>query len=54
MRLPEIDLDELEKLKEKNFKARLEFQDMYVEWLKRNKNSTWSLAQKSIVDRKSD
>jgi len=34
MKLPEIDLEELEKLKEQNFRERLEFQDRYVRWLK--------------------
>ena len=54
MKLPEIDLEELEKLKEKNFRERLEFQDRYIEWLKKKTNSEWSSAQKSIIDQKSD
>ncbi|MEP0826214.1 MAG: hypothetical protein HRF40_12080 [Nitrososphaera sp.] len=54
MKLPEIDLDELEKIKEANFRERLEFQDRYVEWMKRKGNIKWSSAQKSIVNRKSD
>ncbi len=29
--LPDIDLEELAKFKERNFRERLEFQDMYVE-----------------------
>jgi hypothetical protein len=40
--LPEIDLDELARFKEKNFRQRLEFQDMYVEWLKKTGNVKWS------------
>ncbi|MGI0019148.1 MAG: hypothetical protein ACREAY_01610 [Nitrososphaera sp.] len=53
-KLPEIDLKELDKFKEKNFRERLEFQDMYVEWLKKTGNVKWSSAQKSIMNRKSD
>lgn len=55
MRLPEIDLKELERLKEQNFKERLEFQDRYVQWMKKTGNAKWSSAQKkSIVNKKSD
>lgn len=35
MKAPEIDLEELKRMKEENFRQRLEFIDMYVEWLKR-------------------
>lgn len=52
--LSEIDLDELAKFKEKNFRQRLKSQDMYVEWLKKTGNVKWSSAQKSIINRKSD
>lgn len=34
-KLPEINLKELEKAKEENFRERPEFQDRYVEWLKK-------------------
>jgi len=34
MNLPEIDLDELRRRKERNFQERLKFIDFYVEWLK--------------------
>jgi hypothetical protein len=54
MKLPEINLKELERLKEKNFRDRLEFQDRYIEWLKKKSNSEWSSAQKSVINRKSD
>lgn len=54
MRLPEIDLEELERIKEKNFRDRLEFQDRYLEWMKKAGVSRWSSAQKSIVNRKTD
>ncbi|MEW6603743.1 MAG: hypothetical protein AB1351_03520 [Thermoproteota archaeon] len=54
MKLPEIDLKELEKIKEDNFRERLEFQDKYVQWMKKTGNVKWSSAQKSIVNKKSD
>ncbi|HLD02999.1 MAG TPA: hypothetical protein VJC07_04835 [Candidatus Nanoarchaeia archaeon] len=51
MKLPRIDLKELEKMKEKNFKERLEFIDLYVDWVKKTPNSQWSLQQKKIIDK---
>lgn len=53
MKLPEINLKELERLKEQNFKERLEFQDWYVDWLKKTGNARWSSAQNKIINRKS-
>lgn len=53
MKLPEIDLKELERIKKANFKERLEFQDWYVRWLKMSSNAKWSAAQKALIDRKS-
>ena len=52
MKLPKIDLKELEKQKEENFKERLEFIDRYTEWLKRTPNKRRSSEQKSIINRK--
>ena len=49
MRLPKIDLNELEKLKEDNFKDRLEFIDRYTKWLDITKNEEWSAQQKKII-----
>ena len=49
-KLPKIDLKELKKKKEQNFKERLEFIDKYVEWQKKVSNKKWSSAQKKIVD----
>lgn len=40
MKLPEINLKELERIKEQNFKERLEFQDWYVNWMKRQAMSS--------------
>ena len=35
MKAPKIDLKELEKIKEENFKERLKFIDQYSEWVKK-------------------
>ena len=35
MKIPDIDLKELEKQKKENFQQRLEFIDQYVKWLKK-------------------
>ena len=50
MELPEINLEELQKKKEMNFKSRLEFIDFYVEWLKKTDNKTWSKQHKELID----
>jgi hypothetical protein len=49
MKFPKIDLEELKKLKEDNFKDRLEFIDKYTEWLKKSSNKKWSSEQKNII-----
>ena len=49
MKLPEIDLEELKKMKEQNFKERLKFIDMYTEWLKNTPNKVWSSQQKKLM-----
>lgn len=46
---PDIDLEELRKFKEENFKDRLEFIDKYAEWVKKTPNKKWSSQQKKIV-----
>ena len=50
MRLPKIDLRELRKFKERNFKERLEFLDRYAEWVKKKSNKQWSSQQKKLID----
>jgi len=45
-----IDLDELKKDKENNFKERLEFIDRYVEWLKVTPNKACSKQHKDFID----
>jgi len=49
-KLPRVDLKELKKLKEDNFRERLEFIDKYVEWLKKTPNKEWSSQQKELID----
>lgn len=49
-KLPEINLEELKKFKEQNFKERLEFLDWYAEWVKNSSNAKWSSAQKSLIN----
>lgn len=36
MKAPDIDLEELKRMKEENFRQRLEFIDMYADWLKKS------------------
>jgi len=50
MKLPKINLEELEKMKKENFEDRLKFIDKYTEWLKKASNKEWSSQQKKIID----
>jgi len=50
MKIPDINLKELKKLREDNFKERLEFIDRYAEWLKKTPNKKWSSHQKTVTD----
>ncbi len=50
MNVPDIDLEKLEKFKEKNFQERLDFIRKYAEWVKKTSNKKWSSQQKKIVD----
>ncbi|MBU0757330.1 MAG: hypothetical protein KKF44_04640 [Nanoarchaeota archaeon] len=49
MIIPDIDLNELKKAKDKNFEDRLKFIDMYTDWLKKTPNKVWSRQQKEII-----
>ena len=49
MNMPNINLEELKKLKEENFAERLEFIEKYAEWVKENKNKKWSSEQKVLI-----
>jgi len=48
--IPKIDLEELKKFKEQNFKERLEFIEKYAEWVKSQPNKVWSKQQKELID----
>jgi len=48
--LPIIDLKRLDLEKEKNFRQRLKFIDMYVEYIKKTPNKKWSKEQKKIIN----
>lgn len=50
MKLPDINLEELKRAQEQNFKERLKFIDMYTNWLKKTPNKVWSAQQKKIID----
>ena len=50
MKTPDIDLEELNAFKKKNFQERLDFIDRYTEWLKKNPNKKWSKQQKDFID----
>ena len=50
MKTPKINLKELKKQKEENFKQRLEFNKKYVEWLRKTQNKEWSRQQKDLID----
>jgi predicted nucleic acid-binding protein len=43
--LTKEDLEELEKEKKRNKKQRMDFVDMYSEWLKKTPNKVWSKQQ---------
>ncbi len=46
-----LNLREMAEEKKRNFEERLNFIDMYVEWLKKTPNEVWSLQQKKLIDR---
>ena len=49
MNIPEIDLEELKRLKEINFKERLDFIEKYAEWVNKSKNKKGSSEQNSLI-----
>ncbi|MDP2749352.1 MAG: hypothetical protein Q8O89_00795 [Nanoarchaeota archaeon] len=49
-KIPKIDLKELNRLKEENFKERLEFIDKYAAWVKKQPNKKWSSQQAKLID----
>ena len=49
--LPKIDLKELEEEMKRNRKQRMEFIDLYAEWLKKTPNKVWSSQHKKFLDK---
>ncbi|MFH0837150.1 MAG: hypothetical protein V1870_03405 [Candidatus Aenigmatarchaeota archaeon] len=50
MNLPNIDLEELKKDREKNHAERMKFIDMYTDWLKKTPNEIWSKQHANFID----
>jgi hypothetical protein len=50
LKLTKADLRELKEEKERNRKTRMEFIDLYVDWLKKNPNTKWSKQQNVVVE----
>ena len=48
MKLPKIDLEEMKRFKEENFRERLKFMDLYAEWVLKNSNKSWSSQSNKI------
>lgn len=51
LKLLKIDLKELEEEKKRNFKARMEFIDMYANWLKKQPDKKWSRGQNRLINK---
>jgi len=49
MKLPKVDLKQLEEQKKHNFKERLQFIEWYAAWVRRTPNKEWSKQQKDII-----
>jgi len=45
-----LDIKALKDDKKRNFEERLEFIDIYVEWLRKTPNKVWSKQQKELID----
>ncbi len=52
MKFPKLNIDliELKKQKEQNFKNRLDFVRFYANWIKKTPNKKWSSDQKEFID----
>jgi len=50
MKTPNIDLKELKKLKEENFRERLLFLEKYAQWVKKTSNENWSKQQRDLIE----
>jgi hypothetical protein len=49
-----IDIEELEKFKKKNFEERLKFIEFLADYIRKTPNKVWSSQQKKIVDKATD
>ena len=45
-----IDLEELEREKKKNFEERMKFIDFWTEYIKKNPDKKWSCQQNLLID----
>ena len=50
LKLTKKDLKELEEEKKRNRQQRMEFVDMYAEWLKKTPNKAWSSQQNKLIN----
>ncbi len=51
MKLPKVDLKQLEKEMGENLRQRREFARKYAEWLKKTPNKVWSAQQNSLLNK---
>jgi hypothetical protein len=51
LKLTKADLKELERDKERNRKQRMEFVNLYADWLKKTPNKKWSKQQNKLISR---
>ena len=50
IKIPDINLKELEEQKNRNLQERMEFIKLYAEWIKKKSNKEWSSQQAKIID----
>ena len=50
MELPKINLKEFEEKKEKNRQERIEFIDLYTDWLRKTPNEVWSKHHANFIN----
>lgn len=50
MKTPNIDLKELKKIKDENFRERLQFVEKYAQWVKKTSNENWSKQQRDLIE----
>ncbi|MBI4053274.1 MAG: hypothetical protein HY394_04510 [Candidatus Diapherotrites archaeon] len=51
LKLTKDELKELEEEKKRNFEQRMQFIDLYVEWLKKKPNKAWAKGQNRLLSR---